>query len=152
MRRIIIALASTISGLVLLFSWPTSLNHPVGTTNGTGTTGTATGTGSTAGSAGTATATPSASPQTFTGATASTRYGNVTVRISVSGGALTDATAIEFPSSNRQDQQINNYAIPILSSEAVKAGNAHISMVSGATFTSRGYIQSLQDALDQAGL
>jgi len=48
--------------------------------------------------------------------------------------------------------QISNYAIPILSQEAVQAQSAKIDMVSGATFTSRGYIQSLQDALDQANL
>lgn len=172
MRRIVIALASTVTGLVLLFSWPTSLNRPVAAagptdgTTGSGTTGSGTtGSGTTgpARSSGTpaapdatdtqapATQSPTTT-QTFTGAAAQTRYGNVTVRITVTDGRLTDAQAVEYPQRDRRDQQINGYAIPILNSEAVAAGSASIQTVSGATFTSQGYVASLQDALDRAGL
>jgi uncharacterized protein with FMN-binding domain len=51
-----------------------------------------------------------------------------------------------------RDQEINSYAIPQLNSEAVSAGSAQIDTVSGATYTSEGYITSLQSALDKAGL
>ncbi|WP_024286714.1 FMN-binding protein [Cellulomonas sp. KRMCY2] len=163
MRRIAIAIGTTLTGLVLLFSWPTSLNRAVvgsGTTPATGTTTTGSGT-STTGS-GTATAdagsgaetTAAATPvvATYDGAAASTRYGDVQVRITVTDGVLTSAEAIAYPSGDRHNEQINAYAIPILNDEATSAGSAQISMVSGATVTSRGYVQSLQDALDQAGL
>jgi uncharacterized protein with FMN-binding domain len=170
MRRIVIALASTVTGLVLLFSWPTSLNRPVaaagpaegtaGTAGaGSSTTGSGTTSDGTAPSAGTdaqapaaQAPTPATTAQTFTGAAAQTRYGNVTVQITVTDGRLTDAQAVEYPQRDRRDQQINGYAIPILDSEAVAAGSASIQTVSGATFTSQGYVASLQDALDQAGL
>ena len=66
-------------------------------------------------------------------------------------GVLVSATAIDFPTRDRHDQQINSYAIPILQSETVDAQSSAIDMVSGATVTSRAYVQSLQDALDQAG-
>lgn len=154
MRRIVIALCTTATGLVLLFSWPTSLNRPVG--------GTATGVGSAAssaavsgGSAGKGSGAPAAKATgtaTYDGAPASTRYGEVQVRITVTNGSVTAADAIRYPDQSGQDQLINSYAIPILNEEAVSAQSAGINMVSGATVTSRGYLQSLQDALDQAAL
>ena len=161
MRRIAIAIASTITGLVLLFSWPTSTNRPVtpglpaaggtrpGTTGTTGAAGASAG-GSGAGNPSTAPAQPTT--QTFTGAAAQTRYGPVQVQITVTGGALSDVQAVDYPQRDPRDQQINAYAIPILNQEALTTGSARIQMISGATFTSYGYAQSLQDALDQAGL
>lgn len=56
------------------------------------------------------------------------------------------------PENTPRDQQINAYAIPVLNSEAVAAGSARIDAVSGATYTSGGYITSLQSAIDKAGL
>lgn len=160
MRRIIIAIGATVSGIVLLFSWPTSTNQPVTSTGGFAAGGTSGSDGSTdsADSSGSSDGTTSdeaaAEPVTTTydGAAAGTRYGDVQVRITVTDGVVTDATAITYPNGDRHDQQINAYAIPILNDAATTAGNADISMVSGATVTSRGYVQSLQDALDQAGL
>lgn len=159
MRRIIIAIGTTLSGLVLLFSWPTSTNQTVASSGSTG--GTTTATGGTTTSSGTTTAggttasggttTAASTTQTFDGAPVNTPYGNVQVRITVTGGVITAAEAIAHPSGGHNDQ-INNYAVPILTDATVKAQNAKISMVSGATFTSRGYAQSLQSALDQAGL
>jgi major membrane immunogen (membrane-anchored lipoprotein) len=55
------------------------------------------------------------------------------------------------PSGNSKDAQIDNDALPILINETVTAQSATIDMVSGATVTSAGYVQSLQAALDQAG-
>jgi uncharacterized protein with FMN-binding domain len=74
------------------------------------------------------------------------------VQITVSAGAVTDVSAVSYPQGNSRDAQINAYAIPALNSEALSAGTAQIDMISGATFTSSGYISSLQSALDKAGL
>ncbi len=59
---------------------------------------------------------------------------------------------MQYPSGNGTDAQINSYALPILMRETVDQQSANIDMVSGATVTSTGYLQSLQSALDQAGL
>ena len=85
------------------------------------------------------------------GGTEQTPVGTVCFALSADG-VLVSATAVDFPTRDRHDQQINSYAIPILQSETVDAQGSAIDMVSGATVTSRAYIQSLQDALDQAGL
>jgi len=152
MRRIIIAIAGTVTAVVMLFSFPTSTNRSVSTagggTSGTGTTGgtSSGGTGSGAGSSG------STATTTYDGDVASTRWGDVQVRITVTSGKVTAAEAIAYPNGNGRDQQINAYAIPILNQEAVAAQSAKISMVSGATVTSGGYVQSLQSALDKAGI
>jgi uncharacterized protein with FMN-binding domain len=89
---------------------------------------------------------------TVTGAAWPTVYGPVQVRITVSGGKLTAVTAVEYPTGTPRDVQINAFAIPELNSEALAAGNAHIDAVSGATYTTQGYLGSLQNALDRAGL
>jgi uncharacterized protein with FMN-binding domain len=74
------------------------------------------------------------------------------VKITVTNGKLTAVTATEYPENSGRDQEINSYAIPQLNEEASSAKSAQIDMVSGATYTSDGYISSLQSALDQAGL
>lgn len=89
---------------------------------------------------------------TFTGTSVNTRFGPVQVQITVSGGQMTAADAIVYPNSDGKDVMINSRAIPVLSSEAVSAQSATIDSVSGATYTSQAYMQSLQSALDQAGI
>ena len=74
------------------------------------------------------------------------------MRITVQNGTITAVEAIEYPQNNPRDQQINAYAIPQLNQEALSAKSASIDMVSGATYTSEGYVGSLQSALDKAGL
>jgi uncharacterized protein with FMN-binding domain len=72
------------------------------------------------------------------------------VQVTVVAGKVTDATAVVYPSGNGRDAEINSYALPILHDEVLKAQSAQIDMVSGATVTSDGYVQSLQSALDLA--
>ena len=164
MRRIVIALVGTVSGLIMLFSYHTSLagagTLAVPASTGTATTtvpGTTSGSGSASsgasgsGSAGSGSS-GSAASGTYTGDTASTRWGPVQVQITVADGKITDATAVQYPSGNGKDQEINAYALPILAQEAVAAQSAQIDHVSGATVTSDGYVQSLQSAIDQANL
>jgi uncharacterized protein with FMN-binding domain len=83
---------------------------------------------------------------------AQTRWGPVQVVITVSGGKITAVDVPTYPTANGRDQQINAFAIPILKRETMSAQGADIDTVSGATVTSRGYIQSLQAAIDAAHL
>ncbi|MBQ0829756.1 FMN-binding protein, partial [Streptomyces tagetis] len=91
-----------------------------------------------------------ADARTLTGAVAQTQYGPVQVRVTVSGGKITAADAVQAPKGGQSDQITAN-AVPRLNQAAVAAGTADIDAVSGATYTSAGYKQSLQSALDQAG-
>ena len=154
MRRIAVAIMSTLSGLVLLFSYHTSTNSGTAVANkGTGgsTPGTSEASSSGTGAASSTAGSASAS-RTYTGSAVSTRWGPVQVQISVVDGHVTTAQAVQYPTSNPRDQQINAYAIPILNQEAVQQQSADVDMVSGATVTSEGYLRSLQSAIDQAHL
>ncbi|MFJ9102724.1 FMN-binding protein [Streptomyces sp. NPDC102405] len=91
-----------------------------------------------------------AAAKTVTGAVSQTQYGPVQVRITVSGGKITNAEAVQAPKGGTSDQK-TALSIPKLNQEAVAAGSADIDSVSGATYTSEGYKKSLQSALDQAG-
>ena len=88
--------------------------------------------------------------RTVTGSVSQTQYGPVQVRITVSGGKITKAEAVQAPSGGTSTQK-TELAVPKLNQQAVAAGSADIDTVSGATYTSNGYKQSLQSALDQAG-
>ncbi|WP_372660446.1 FMN-binding protein [Amycolatopsis kentuckyensis] len=140
MKRVIFAFAGTITGLVLLLSFKTQPSTTAAATPPAAVSGASSGTqsGTEAG--------------TVTGDAADTRFGPVQVRITVENGKLTSVTAVEYPTENPRDQEINSYAIPQLNDEAAQAGSADIDTVSGATYTSDGYVKSLQSALDKAGI
>jgi uncharacterized protein with FMN-binding domain len=87
---------------------------------------------------------------TYTGTTAVTRFGNVQVQVTIAGGKITDVTALQLTDQDGRSVQISAQAAPLLQQEALTAQSATIDTVSGATYTSEGYIQSLQSALDQA--
>ena len=89
---------------------------------------------------------------TFTGDAVMTQWGVVQVQITVSNGKITAATPVQYPNGNGRDAEINSYALPVLNQEVISAQSANIDMVSGATVTSGGYLQSLQSAIDQAHL
>jgi uncharacterized protein with FMN-binding domain len=92
----------------------------------------------------------SSSPRSFTGSTVQTQYGDVQVRVVVAGPKVTDVVALRLTDSSSRSVQISAYAAPILRREALSAQSARIDTVSGASYTSAGYIQSLQAALDAA--
>lgn len=181
MRRIALWVMSTVSGVVLLFSYHTSTDS--GGATATGDSGTAGGTSSAdpAPSSSSPSGTPDASglsqpsprgsasasspsspssksakassaTHAYTGATADTRWGPVQVRITVHNGKITKSEAVVFPQDNPRDQEINSYAVPTLDHEVVAQQSARIDAVSGATVTSGGYLQSLQSAIDEAHL
>ena len=181
MRRVILAICATAVALVLLLSFKSHTQPPAGSpaaalgspspgadgatgssttgssttgtpTTGTPTTGTPTTGASAAKAATTATAQAATAAKTFTGAAWPTIYGPVQVQITVKGGKLSAVNAVEYPTETPRDDQINSFAIPELNSEALAAGSAKIDTVSGATYTSGGYVGSLQSALDKAGI
>lgn len=144
MRRITLWLLSTVAIVTLLFGYRTSTSGPTATTAAV--------------TAPASTAAPSAAPSTsgtantVTGSVAQTRWGPVQVRITLAARKITAVDVLQYPDGNGRDEQINSYALPILVQDTLTAQNANIDMVSGATVTSTGYLQSLQSALDQAGL
>lgn len=91
-----------------------------------------------------------AAPTAYTGQVISTDYGPVQVRITMSGSVLRDVEALQLPGDRRRSAAISSEAGPVLRQEALTAQSARIDTVSGATYTSDGYGQSLQSALDQA--
>lgn len=134
-RRVLLASAATVSGIVLLLalkpaSDPAAAGESVAPWGSAGAQGVGNG-------------------QTLTGDVEQTQYGPVQVRVTVSGGKITKAEAVQKPEGGRSTQ-ISGNTIPKLNQTAVAAGNAAIDAVSGATYTSAGYKKSLQSALDNA--
>jgi uncharacterized protein with FMN-binding domain len=154
-RKIVVALMGTVSGLIMLFSYHTSLGGTgtlaVPASTGASTT-TSAGGGSSTAAGGSSASSAGGSSTTVTGGTAQTQWGPVQVQITVAGGKITGVTAVQYPNGNGRDQEINSFAIPVLAKEALAAQSANIDHVSGATVTSDGYVQSLQSAIDQANL
>ena len=147
MRRIVIWLASTITIVVLLFGYHTSTNKSTSAATVPSASAPTTTSSPQGGSSGN-----SSNIKTYTGSVAQTRWGPVQVKITVQDGKVTKVTVLQQPNGNRRDQEINDQALPILIDETVSAQNAKIDMVSGATVTSEGYLQSLQAAIDEAGI
>lgn len=160
LRRIVLASAATVSGMVLLLSLKPHAGPTLATadtkspTVSSGSAPSSGSSGSSGGSSGSSggSASGSKAARTVTGDTVQTRWGPVQVRVTIKSGKLTEVTAVQYPHDNPRDQEINGYALPQLRREALAAQSAGIDMVSGATYTSTGYKQSLQSALDSAGL
>ncbi len=88
---------------------------------------------------------------TIVGSEVQTRYGPLQLSVTFEGSDITAVEALEAPSFHGESVQINAYAIPVLNAEAVAADSARIDAVSGATITTRAYLESLQAAIDQRG-
>jgi uncharacterized protein with FMN-binding domain len=171
-KRIVLWVMSTVTALVLLFGYHTSTSSqasagaessavaPVTGSSDTGTTSSgstagatsAPSDGSSSSSSSTSSSSGTAASSTVIGDAADTRWGPVQVQLTVSNGSITDVSVVEYPDNNGKDQQINARALPILIQETLDAQGDSIDAVSGATVTSDGYLESLQSALDKAGL
>ena len=92
-----------------------------------------------------------AAARTVTGTVASTQYGPMQVQVTLAGTKITKVTVLQRTDDGAESDQIDANAIPKLTSETLAAQSARIDTVSGASYTSSGYIQSLQSALDRAG-
>ena len=94
-------------------------------------------------------AAPAACSSTIVGPVISTKFGPVQVQASVDGaGVVCSAQGIVWPTADRKSVEINNQAIPLLDQWAVHTGNASFNSISGATYTSKAYKQSLQAVID----
>jgi uncharacterized protein with FMN-binding domain len=89
---------------------------------------------------------------TYVGAVEQTRFGDVQVQVVVAGGKITDVVALHLTDRGSRSVQISNQAAPILRSEVLATQSAKVNGVSGATYTTDGYLSSLQSAIDKAGL
>ncbi|WP_433790261.1 FMN-binding protein [Actinoplanes sp. CA-252034] len=134
MRRISLWMLSTVAALVLLFSYRTSTGAAVAET------------------AAVAPATTSGEGRAFTGDTATTREGDVQVVITVADGKITSVAVPVYPTGSQKHDEISARALPVLVEATLAAQSADIDSVSGATYTSGGYRQSLQSAIDAAGI
>ena len=165
MKRLTYWILSTVSVVALLFGYHTSTSGALATSSPTsvvsGGNGVTPVTGSLSPSAAprtTARAPPargrrrSSSRKTVTGSVAQTQWGPVQVQLAVASGKITDVSVVQYPNGNGRDQEINSQALPVLIQETESAQSADIDMVSGATVTSNGYLESLQSAIDKAGL
>ncbi len=149
MRKTLLALFSTALGMAALIGLKVqSAGAPRSALAGSGGSGSGTA-ASPGGRAPSAAPTgPAAKPTgRYTGTPQDTPYGTVQVRAVVDRGRLTEVVVLQRTSGGRSTQ-IDSYALPILRTEALRAQGARIDVVSGATYTSRGYARSLQSALD----
>lgn len=95
------------------------------------------------------TAAPGTVSGTFTGAAIDTPYGTVQIALVVQNGKIVDVNELQMPFDRRLSQQISAEAGPLLRNQVLRAQSANINGVSGASYTSYGYWQSLQSALSQ---
>jgi uncharacterized protein with FMN-binding domain len=156
MRRAVIVLGTTAAGLAALLSFKThslaASAAPAGPPAPSA--GASSPAGSTDGQAASAThgaSAPAPAARTVTGTVASTQQGPMQVQLTLAGTKITKVTLLQRTDDGAESDQIDAYAIPKLTSETLAAQSAHIDAVSGASYTSSGYIQSLQSALDKAG-
>lgn len=147
-RAVVGGVVASLAVLVTAWQLGSAGSDSVGTPTGTTT---SSGTASSPGTTDTGTAT-SVADGSYTGDTVGTRFGDVAVAITVSNGAITDVTALKLTDHDNRSVQISNRAAPILRDEVLAAQSASVANVSGATYTTRAYLSSLQSALDQAGL
>ena len=148
-KRIVLWVLSTLSTVVVLFGYHTSTSSVMATSTGRTFSGSQQGQSTSGTTSGTTSGSPSTS---VTGQTAHTQWGPVQVQLEVSKSTITHVTILQYPNGNGTDVQIANYALPQLIQDTLDSQGHDVSMVSGATYTSQGYLQSLQSALDQAGL
>jgi uncharacterized protein with FMN-binding domain len=151
MKRAAIVAGMTVAGTAWLLSYKIA-PHPLTANSNVGPTPTSAASPSPSG-AGLPTPTPSASPKptgTFTGSDVPNRFGDVQVRVVISSGRITDVQALQLPSDRAQSAYISQVAGPMLRTEALQAQSARIDIISGATYTSDSYAQSLETALQQA--
>ena len=170
MKRMPIVLAATAAGLATVLGFHTQkmssnvlsglsgasgagttpTSSPSGAGSGTSTT-TAAGSSTTPGSTSTSTTT-AAGTRTALGADVPYRYGELELQVTATGGRITNVQPAIDTAFDPRSSQVNSYAEPLLQSQTLQAQSANINGVSGATFTSQAYVQSLQAALDKLGI
>ena len=169
MRRVVVAFVATVAGLVLLLSFKTASSKPARPAALSGTPGTNDGSAQGGSGANGTGNDPAATPSTPTGPTPAANsatktvtgssvqvsegfrtFGSVQVQVTLSGGKIAKVVAIDYPHNDPRSYEISQYSIPTLEQEVLAAQGTHIDMISGATYTSEAYAQSVQAALDSA--
>lgn len=172
MKRLILTVSGTVAGLIALLSYKSEKQAPavaalpsagVGTSAAapatsptsaapssaaTSTAGTGTKTSTSAKSS----ASAAAVAKSYVGSAITTRYGTVQVKVTVKNGKITNVAFIQLTADDPRSQQINSDAGPQLLQETLTNQSSQVDTISGASYTSDGYRQSLQSALDQAGI
>jgi uncharacterized protein with FMN-binding domain len=170
MRRVLLSIVGTIAGLSALLSFKTHTGNvhrlpalaapvaphtssapanPTPTSSAPPTAGG--GRGSNGAPTSTAPSSTAAATKTVAGQAIQTRYGIVQVQVVLAGHAIKDVSFLQLTADDPRSADINSQAGPMLVQQTMQAQGANIDGVSGATYTSKGYLQSLQSALDQAG-
>ncbi|MBK3567852.1 MULTISPECIES: FMN-binding protein [unclassified Streptomyces] len=140
-RRVLLASAATVSGIVLLLSLKPATDSSSASAQGAAQ-------GAAAAQESPQGGTSAAGASTITGTATQTEYGVVQVRLTVANGKITKAEAIQAPKGGTSDQK-TALSVPKLNQEVVATQSADITSVTGATYTSGGYIKSLQSAIDK---
>jgi hypothetical protein len=162
MRRVILAVTATIAGLVALLSFKSHVPAvPAASAAGTGGGPAPASSGAASPSAGASAATvPGEFPQgslagklsagetAVNGHVTDTAYGPVQIQLIMKDRKIVKVAVLQQPANTIHDIQIGEFAFPKLISETLTTQNGKIDAVSGATYTSAGYIGSLQNALD----
>jgi uncharacterized protein with FMN-binding domain len=165
MRRVILAIAGTVAGLVALLSFKSHLpSVPSAAAATSGSAGTSSSSGSSSSSSSSSSSTvPGEFPQgslagklaagetAVNGKVANTAYGPVQIQLIMQNSKIVKVAVLQQPANTIRDIQIGEFAFPKLISETLTAQNAKVDAVSGASYTSAGYIKSLQSAVDNGG-
>jgi len=158
MRRSPIVLAATIAGTAGVFAFhqraPTAVSATASaatTTSSSASSSATTRSRSSSSSGSSGSGSGSGSSGTATGDTIDTRYGPAQVRVTVRNGKIVRLQAVQLQGSDPRSVQISSSAAPVLAQEILAKQTAAVDAVSGATFTSASYTQSVQSALDKLG-
>jgi uncharacterized protein with FMN-binding domain len=151
MKRLILSITGTIAGLIALLSFKT---HAPVTADAALPTAALGGTTSATAEPSAPTSPSTAAPVTrsYLGSAVTTRYGVIQVKVTVKAKTITNVSFVQLTAFDGRSEQINSYAAPQLLQETLSAQSADIDTISGASYTSDGYKQSLQAALDKAGI
>jgi len=155
MRRIIFSVCGTVAGLAMLLSFKshTSAGAVTGVAGAANTKpfGQASASASASPSSGGSGVLSTTGGRQLTGQVANTAYGPVQLQLTLVQNKITKVSVLQQPEATANDIRIGNFAFPKLISETLTAQSARIDSVSGATYTSGGYIKSLQSILDGSG-
>jgi uncharacterized protein with FMN-binding domain len=163
MKRVLLSITGTVVGLVALLSFK-SQGHPVaaagalpsaalpGSSSAPSSTPSSTPGGHSTAAAAPPDPTPTSTSRTVAGDAIQTRYGIVQVQVTVTGTRIKNVSFLQLTAFDGRSQEINSAAAPTLLQETLDAQSAHIDTVSGASYTTDGYVQSLQSALDKVGI
>lgn len=159
MKRLILTITGTVAGLIALLSFKTQAHPlangaplPAASLSGQPSNPTATNPSASSSSRAAPSSSAAQPAKSYLGSSITTRYGLVQVKVSVNGNKITSVSFAQLTAFDGRSQQINSDAAPQLLQETLSAQSANVDTVSGASYTSDGYRQSLQSALDEAGI